>query len=493
MQGAKLVLCACLALAAMSCSREPGKTAEAVQTVPAATADAKGSLSESEARAIATDAYIYGYSLITTEITRVQMSNVDKADSTHAPPNSFANVPRYPPGNYRGVSAPNADTLYSLAWVDLRREPIVFSHPDMGKRFFLFPMYSLWMPVIESPGSRTTGGKAADILISGPGWDGQAPAGMQHVKSPTQHMVILGRTYANGTEADYKEVNALQAQYKLVPLSAFGKPYTYRAPAVDPNPGFSMTEKPQKVIDDMDLSTYFGMMARLMGSTAPPAAEDRVILDRMAMIGLEPGKPFDINKLDPKVQDALKGVGKAAQQKIFAQRELSGTKQNGWLVPAAAGAYGQDYLQRALIAAFGWPANLSEDAIYPYALTDGSGHPLIGTNNYTITFPKGNTPPVNGFWSITMYIDDGGWWFYPNPLNKFTVSLRDRPRFNEDGSLTLYFQNQSPGKDKEANWLPAPTGKFILMMRMYGPKEGQPSILPPGKGTWQPPPVIKAS
>lgn len=492
--GARLVLCACLALAATSCSRDRSQATEAGPSNPvAAASDTNGMLSETDAVAIATDAYIYGYSLITTEITRVQMSNVAKADNTHAPPNSFANVPQYPPADYRGVSAPNADTLYSVAWVDLRKEPMVFSHPDMGKRFYLFPMYSLWMPVIESPGSRTTGEKAADILISGPGWQGQPPAGMQHVKSPTQHMVILGRTYANGTPADYREVNALQAQYKLVPLSSFGKPYTYQAPPVDPNPGFSMTDKPQEVIDDMDLSTYFGMMARLMGTTAPPAPEDGDILERMARIGLEPGKPFELNKLDPKIQSALKDVGKTAQQKIFAQRELSGTKQNGWFIPAAAGSYGTDYLQRALIAAFGWPANLSQDAIYPYALTDGAGETLTGANNYTLTFAKGNTPPVNGFWSITMYIDDGGWWFNPNPLNKFTVSLRDKPKFNDDGSLTLYFQNQSPGKDKEANWLPAPKDKFILMMRMYGPKEGASSILPPGKGTWQPPPVVKAS
>ena len=153
--------------------------------------------------------------------------------------------------------------------------------------------------------------------------------------------------------------------------------------------------------------------------------------------------------------------------------------RNGWRIPGAAGTYGTDYLGRALIAAFGWPANLPQDAIYPYTMEDGTGRTLSGTNRYTLTFPKGRTPPVDGFWSITMYFNDGGWWFYPNPLNKFTVSLRDKPTFNADGSLTLYFQNESPGKDKEANWLPAPKGDFILTMRMYWPKEKAPSILPP--------------
>ena len=312
---------------------------------------------------------------------------------------------------------------------------------------------------------------------------------MKQVKSPTRYMLILGRTYADGTEADYAAVNALQAQYKLVPLSSFGKPFTYKAPPVDPNPAFSMTEKPQAVIDAMDTSTYFNMMSRLMGGPAPPAAEDAPIVAKMAKIGLVPGQAFDMAKLDPAVQSALKDIGQVASQKIFAQKQTSGTRVNGWLVPAAAGSYGTDYLQRAFIAAFGWPANLAEDAVYPYAEQDSNGQPLTGANKYTLTFAKGQTPPVDGFWSITMYFDDGGLWFYPNPLNKFTVSMRDNPKPNADGSLTLYFQHDSPGKEKEANWLPAPKRPFTLMLRMYWPKESPPSILPPGKGTWQPPAV----
>ncbi|HEU4437915.1 MAG TPA: DUF1254 domain-containing protein, partial [Methylomirabilota bacterium] len=201
-------------------------------------------VSPQEAVEIATDAYVYGYSLITTEVTRVQMSNIPKVETLRAPMNAFANVPRYPPANYRGVSAPNADTLYSLAWLDLA-EPKVFSHPDMGQRFYLFEMVDLWMNLIEPPGRRTAGGKAGTYLITGPGWKGTVPAGMKHIPVPTRYMVILGRTYADGTEKDYKAVNALQAKYKIVPLSAWGKPYTYQAPPVDPNPGFSMTAKPQ--------------------------------------------------------------------------------------------------------------------------------------------------------------------------------------------------------------------------------------------------------
>lgn len=442
-----------------------------------------------EVKAIAEEAYVYGYSLITTEVTRVQMTNVAKEEGMRAPMGHFINMKRYPPGDYRGVSAPNADTLYSLAWVDVGKEPAVFTHPDMGKRFFLFPMYSLWMPVVESPGSRTTGEKAGTYLITGPGWKGQVPAGMKQIACPTRYMVILGRTYADGTEEDYKAVNALQTQYQIVPLSSYGKPFTYVAPPVDPNPGFSMTDKPQDVILGMSTEAYFNRMAKLMEHDAPPAPEDAPVIARMATIGIIPGKPFDLSKLAPAAQAELKDLPKTVLEKIVAQQKGGKSLINGWLIPGVAGRYGTDYMNRALIAAIGWPANLPEDAVYPTTFVDAEGKKLSGANKYTLTFPKGLTPPVDGFWSITMYFDDGGWWFNPNALNKYTVSMRDKPKFNEDGSLTLYFQHESPGKDKEANWLPSPAGDFLLTMRMYWPKATPPSILPPSKGTWAPPAV----
>lgn len=454
-------------------------------------ADPAPDLTTEEAVAIATEAYVYGYTLITTEVTRVQMSNVAKVEGLKAPMGQFINVKRYPPGDYRGVSAPNADTLYSLAWMDVGREPTVFTHPDMGDRYFLFPMYSLWMPVVASPGSRTTGEKAGKYLITGPNWKGEVPAGMTQIASPTRYFLILGRTYADGTEADYKAVNALQAQYQLVPLSSYGKPYEYKAPPVDPDPGFSMTDKPQQVILDMGTEGYFDRMAKLMGAAAPPAPEDAPIVARMAKIGIVPGQPFELAKLSPEVQAALKDLPQTTLDKISGLFKTAGKIENGWLIPGAAGSYGTNYMGRALIAAYGWPANLPQDACYPTAKVDSNGDALNGANKYTVTFPKGQTPPVDGFWSITMYVDDGGWWFNPNPLNKFTVSMRDKPKFGEDGSLTLYFQHESPGADKEANWLPAPEGPFLLTMRMYWPKETQPSILPPGEGEWKPPAVVK--
>ena len=479
------------------CGEEKKPPAPAADAAKAqAEADAKANAAADAAAAkvkeavdIATDAYVYGYSLVTTDVTRLQMSNIPKVEALGAPLNQFVNVPRYPPADYRGVSAPNADTLYSLAWVDVK-EPQVFSHPDMGKRFFLFPMVDLWMTIFNSPGSRTTGQKAGNFLLTGPDWKGEVPKGMTHIPVATRYMVILGRTYADGTDADYKAANALQAQYKLTPLASWGKPFTPTAPPVDPNPGISMTDKPQAVIVAMGTDGYFNWLSKRMCDAAPAYAADAPALARFAKIGIEPCKPFELAKLDPAVQAALKDLPKTALEKIGANQKSLGEMRDGWQITKGLGQYGTDYMKRAVVAAFGWPANLQDDAVYPYTLIDAKGEKLTGANKYTLTWGKGETPPVNAFWSITMYMIDQGWWFVPNKLSKFTVSPRNNLKANPDGSITLYFQMDSPGKDKEANWLPAPEGEFIPMLRMYWPKDKAPSIL---DGTWTPPKVEKAS
>lgn len=451
---------------------------------------AASALTVEEATGIATDAYVYGYSLITTEVTRVQMSNVAETmpKDFKSPMGMFTNVPRYPPADYRGVSAPNADTLYSVVWMDLS-EPQVFSHPDMGDRFYLFEVVDLWMTALDNaPGKRTAGGAAKNYLFTGPGWDGSVPDGMTHIPMETEFMVILGRTYADGTDADYKAVNDLQAQYKVTPLSAWGTDYTPVAAAVDANPGFSMTDKPQTVILDMGTKGYFDMMADLMCKAAPAAAADAPMLAKMAQIGIEPCKPFDPSALDAAVQDALKNLPQEALKKIEGNQSSLGEVVDGWIITKGLGGYGTDYIKRAVVAAFGWPANRERDAVYPYTTVDSTGATLNGANKYTLTFARGELPPVKGFWSITMYEIDQGWWFVPNELNKFTVSPRDNLVANDDGSITLYFQNESPGADKQANWLPAPKGDFIPMMRMYWPSPESPSIL---DGSWTPPKVMK--
>lgn len=460
-----------------------------VSSAPAAEAT---KLTADEAREIAIDAYLYGYSLITTNVTRVQMSNVDKVEQLRAPAGTFFNVKGYPPATYRGVSGTNADTLYSLTWLDLS-EPQVFSHPEIKDRFFTFELVDLWMIVKDSVGTNTSGEKAMTYLFTAPGWKGTVPDGMTHIAMPTKNMVILGRTYALNTPEDLTKVHALQAQYQVRPLSAVGdKTWKFKAPPVNPDPGFSMTEAPQDAISSLGLSGYFNLMNQLMASKAPPVPEDAPILQRIAKIGVAPGQKFELNSFDPAVQAALQDVPAEALKLAATAWKGVGKDVNGWRVSTVGGRYGTDYLLRAAWAARGWPSQLPNVSVYPSTYSDSTGQPLSGANNYSLTFPKGQLPPVNklAFWSITMYQNDStGMWFYPNAQNKLTLSPRDALKYNADGSLTLYFQHASPGADKEANWLPAPQGAFAVSLRLYWPNTTNPSIL---DGTWQPPAVIRA-
>jgi hypothetical protein len=451
-------------------------------------AQTAGTLSAQEAKQIAVDAYIYGYSLITSDVTQNAFTNTTAPNpqTLQAPLNQFVNIPKYPPTDYQGVTAPNADTLYSAAFFDVAKEPVLLSYPDMKGRYFLFPIYSEWTDVIAAPGSRTLGTGAQTIAITGPDWKGTLPASVtQVVKLPTNTGFTIGRVYADGTAADYAKVNAAQKQFKIVPLNAYGKPYTPPAGKLDPKAP-SVKEKVRDIIGAMDTQTYFNAMAKSMVINPPVMPQDAPIVVRMAKIGLVPGKPFDLSKLSAVNQAALADVAKIAGERIAGELKTGNKVVNGWLLTSGTGDYGANYLWRAAISNYGWGANLDKDAIYPSTTTDNTGATLDGANTYTMHFAKGETPPVNGFWSITMY--DSSYYFYPNPQNKLTVSMRDKPVANADGSLDLYFSHVKPADVPEANWLPAPADRFILMMRMYWPKETPPSIL---DGAWSPPPVKK--
>jgi hypothetical protein len=268
-------------------------------------ASAQTTILTSEAAAIATEAYVYGYSLITTDVTRVQMSNVNAPETLRGPMNTFVNVPRYPPADYRGVSAPNADTLYSLAWLDLATAPGV-QPSGHGQQVSPVSHGRSVDDDLCEPGQPHGRRQGRRVSAHGPGWKGKVPKGMTHIPAATRYVVILGRTYADGTEKDYQAVNALQAQYKITPLSAWGKPFAYKAPPVEADPGFSMTDKPQQVILRLGTDGYFNMMAKLMCKDSPAAAADAPLLAKMAKIGIEPCKPFTLGKLDPAAQQALR-------------------------------------------------------------------------------------------------------------------------------------------------------------------------------------------
>jgi len=448
--------------------------ARAQQTTP---------VTQDEAASIGTEAYIYGYPLVTMEITRRVMTNSATVEGLRGPMGQFVNAREYPSAAFRDVTAPNADTLYSSAWLDVSKEPYVLNIPDEGDRYYLMPMLSGWTDVFEDPGKRTTGDKVQTYAITGPGWKGDLPAGVKELKSPTSLVWVLGRTYCTGSAEDYQAVHAIQDKYKLVPLSAYGKEFTPPGGQVDPS--VDMKTPVREQVNKMKVGDYFKLLAALMKDN-PPAREDAPMVANLAKIGIVPGQDYDISKLDAAAQKGLERAGEAGLQKIAAHMKDAGKIENGWVFPYPGGQYGTDYLQRATITYFGLGCNRTKDAVYPTSEMDVDGKPYDGTNRYTLTFPKGQLPPVDGFWSLTMY--DAAYFFVDNPLNRYTLSARNQLKENDDGSVTLYLQNKSPGKDQESNWLPAPEGKFVLMMRLYWPKEQDPSIL---DGSWKPPAVKK--
>ena len=443
-------------------------------------------LTEQEAVRVASDAYIYGYPLVTTRITGLAFTNTASPNpaTLQAPMNQLVNQPDYPPATYHGVTAPNADTLYSAAFLDLSREPMVLSYPDMGKRYFLFPIYDAWTNVIDSPGTRTTGGSAQNIVIAGPSWHGAPPAGTKLVRSPSNLAFAIGRVYSDGTASDMVAVHALQAQFKLTPLSAYGNPYT--PPAGQTGGPYTPTQVVRTVIAGMSASEYFNFLADAMKENPPVLPRDAPTVASMARIGLVPGKPFDMSQLSPPIQKAIQDVPRTVNAEFeHLQAQGLGKAVNGWVISGVCGKFGTDYRARAIVSDFGWGCNLPQDAVYPTAKTDDSGRKLNGSQTYVLHFAKGEMPPVRGFWSVTMY--DKDYYFYPNPLNKLTLSERNKLQYNSDGSLDLYFSHEKPADVPEANWLPAPADDFVLTMRLYWPRATPPSILPPTNPSWVPP------
>ena len=446
--------------------------------------EAAASLSADEATAIATDAYIYGYPLVTVEMTRRVLTNVAAPVGLRTPMGRFISAREYPTAAFKDVTAPNADTLYSSAFLDLSKEPYILSIPDAKGRYYLMPMLDGWTTVFQVPGKRTTGTKAQKYAITGPGWSGTLPDGVTEYKSPTNMVWIIGRIYCTGTPADYKAVHAMQDELSLVPLSAYGKPYSPPPGTVDPSVDMKTPVRDQ--VNALDVAAYFNLMAQLMKDN-PPTAEDAPIVARIAKIGIVPGQPFDLTKLSPAAQQALKAVPNAGVGKIMGYFKDAGKQENGWAFFTKTGIYGTDYLDRAFITAVGLGANRQLDAVYPTSQVDADGKPYSGANKYVLHFDNGQMPPANGFWSVTMY--NAEYFFVDNPLNRYTLSARNKLKKNADGSVDLYLQHDNPGKDKESNWLPAAPDKFILMMRLYWPKETPPSLL---DGTWTIPGVKQA-
>jgi len=467
------------------------KAAAEVQAKADAVAKAaEAAAREAESLALATEAYVYAYPLITMEMTRRVMTNVEKPEGTRAPMGQFVRSRTYPNASFRDVTAPNADTLYTTTWLDVTKGPWILNLPDMKGRYFLFPMLDGWTNVFQVPGKRTTGTKVQKIAITGPGWTGTLPAGVTEYKSPTGMVWILGRIYSTGTPQDYKEVHALHDQVSVVPLSSYGKPFKPEAGKVDA--AIDMKTAVREQVNAMDGAAYFKLVAELL-QTNPPTAEDAPMVAKLGKIGIVPGQDFDTTKLEPAVVKGIAAAPRPARDVIMGWMKAGVAAgdmklENGWLFTTKTGLYGTNYLQRALITAIGLGANRPQDAVYPTSEGPDILKKYSGEKKYVMRFEKGQLPPVDGFWSLTMY--DKDYLFVDNPLNRSNVSQRNALKANPDGSIDLYIQHESPGKDKESNWLPAPKDQSILMLRMYWPREKSPSIL---DGTWKVPEVKEAS
>ncbi len=431
-----------------------------------------------EARDVAVNAYLYLYPLVTMEITRQQATSSPPGERPgRGPMNTFSHIREFPAADFKIVVRPNFDTLYSSAWLDLTGGPVVVSAgADPDGRYYELPMYDMWTDAFAAPGQRTTGTWAGAWAVVPPGWRGRLPEGVDRIDAPTPHVWIIGRTQTNGP-ADYPAVHKIQDAFGLAPLADEGA----AAPAVTgtADPAADLETPPLEQVHAMPAGEFFRRGLRLM-ELHPAHRTDWSLLAQMRRLGLVPGSAAA--GLDPGLRAMLLDVPGAALQVMREAFPRLGTTVNGWGMNIdTMGVYGNFYLKRAVVAMAGLGANPPEDAVYPLLMADAEGRPLAGENDYVLHFDRADLPPVDAFWSVTMYDAQG--FQAANKLGRFAIGNRDPLVYNPDGSLDLYLQHDTPGPDQAANWLPAPRGPLGVTMRLYSPK---PAVL---RGDWAPPPA----
>jgi hypothetical protein len=447
-------------------------------------------ITPAETKAIVEEGFIYGLPIVMNYAVMYEYAVDRNSGQYKAPFNQINNEARVFTYKDTTVITPNSDTPYSILWLDLRAEPIVLSVPAVEKKRY----YSVMLCDGNTfnygyIGSRASGSEAGDYLVVGPDWKGATPAGIKKVfRSSTQFSAVPYRTQLFNAE-DMPNVVKVQAGYKVQPLSAYlHQPAPPASPAID-FPKINKELVKTGFFDYLDFALQF----------APAGPEEKEIRAKLARIGIGAGKKFAFKDLPPEQQAAV-GLGmKDGEEKVVAAIASTGKNINGWRVGGLAGGdradFHGDWLNRAVVAQAGIYANDPVEAMYPLTRTDSTGQPLDGSkHNYTLTFAAGEFPPVNAFWSVTMY-DGKTQLLIENPINRYLINSPMLPgmKKNDDGSLTLYIQKDSPGADKESNWLPAPNGPIYLVMRLYWPRTEPPSILPPSEGTWKPPGIVKVN
>ena len=476
---------AALALTLTACDKKNDAVSEAEKTDKAAGIDAP---SIEEVKAIAEEGFIYGLPIVMNYAVMNEFAVDKDSGQFKAPFNSIFNDAKVFTYKDTAVVTPNSDTPYSMVWLDLRAEPMVITVPAVEKeRYYSVQMIDGNAYNYGYIGSRATGVEAGSYLVAGPDWKGDAPAGIGKVfRSTTPFGLTIFRTQLF-TADDMPNVVKVQSGYKAEPLSAILK---QAAPAAAPKIDFLPATT--KGIKD----NFFSYLDAAL-EFIPEAPDNKEILAKLASIGIGPGKTFDFKDLSLEHKAAVLVAMKEGDDKVKKYLDSGMKDINGWNVGAVFGDadfYKGDWLKRAAAATGGIYGNDAVEATYPMTRVDVDGETLDGSkHNYTLTFPTGGQPPVNAFWSVTMY-DGKSQLLIENPINRYLINSPMVPNMkkNEDGSLTLYIQKDSPGADKEANWLPAPNDTIYLVMRLYWPKTEAPSILPAGSGSWKPPGVVKA-
>lgn len=426
-------------------------------------------------RAIAKDAYIYGVPLLDQYRVMYAYSGNKDSPEYKGPFNTVLNIARVFTPDDTAFVTPNSDTPYSFASLDLRREPMVLTLPKIEKnRYNVFQMMDLYTFNFAYLGTRTSGNDGGNFLIAGPEWKGEAPKNIKKViQTETEFVSIVGRTQLFNS-ADLENVKKIQAGYKLQPLSTFlGK--TPPSPAPEITWHKSLTPAEQR-----NSPEFFNVLNFIL-QFCPVHPSEKELRERFTKIGILPGKTIDFDALPPAIREAMKNGMAEGQKEIDAKRTATGSDTGGLFGTRAF--LKNDFVARAAGSQFGIGANSREEALYPGYSKDANGRPLDASKaDYVIHFPKGQLPPVNSFWSLTMY-DAATQLLVKNPLNRYLINSPMLPdlKVDADGGLTLYIQNKTPGQDRESNWLPAPNGPFMMVLRLYGPK---PEVL---NGTWKTP------
>jgi len=422
-------------------------------------------LGDDELGRIAAEAYLYFYPLVLMELTRrVSTNSAFSTTSPKGPIGVLVHSRAYPPAQFKTVVRPNFDTLYSSAWLDVGPEPYVISLPAVEDRFFMFPLYDMWTDIFASPGTRTHGTGPLTFALCGPDWRGTLPEGVTRIDAPTAVVWIIGRLETRG-ENDYASVHELQNNMHLAPLSTWPD---VEAPEFEKDDGIDMKTPPMFQVENLSAREFFSLASQLV-TTYPPHRTDWSMTARLARTGFRVGAPFDIAQCDASIRAAYEGAPRVAHEMMRRRFATIAPLVNGWSSITDMGVWGNNYLKRAMIARSGLGANPPEESIYPNLQRDDANQPLHGSSSYLVRFEAGQLPPVDAFWSLTVYDEHG--YQVANELDRFALGDRDELDFGDDGSLEIVLSHHPPRESSLRNWLPVPLAPFALTMRLYLPQD----------------------